>query len=187
MTLENTTKVIPLKDAPGAKEAWSKPAFVILLWMIVEFIFVTNPLQLSSTIRMICLRSFGAKIGKRVILRPRVRVKFPWNLEIGDDCWIGEGVWIHNQNKVVVSHDVVISQETMITTGSHSHRKDMSLLTRPVNIEAGVWVTSRCMILGGANLGQSCVISPMSVISGSVPAGKVWGSISTAELSDRFK
>jgi putative colanic acid biosynthesis acetyltransferase WcaF len=184
---EKKLKVIPLKDAPGAKEAWSKPAAVIALWILVEYFFVTNALQPSSRLRATALRAFGAKIGNGVILRPRLRVKFPWNLEIGDNCWIGEGVWIHNQDKVTIGHDVCISQESFLTTGSHAYRKNMALLSKPIEIEAGVWITSRCLILGGTKIGTSCLISPMSVVSGVLPPGKVWGSLTSIDLGERFE
>jgi putative colanic acid biosynthesis acetyltransferase WcaF len=169
MTQENNNKVIPLKDAPGSKEAWSKPAIVIVLWILVEYFFVTNALQLSSRVRAIALRAFGAKIGKGVILRPRLRVKFPWNLEIGDNCWIGEGVWIHNQDKVTVGHDVCISQETFITTGSHAFRTDMGLVTEPVDIGSGAWICSRAIVTAGTKIGESAIVPAGQVVSRSIP------------------
>lgn len=175
MTEENNIKVIPLKDAPGSKEAWSKPVMVIALWMLVEYFLVTNALQPNSRLRAMALRAFGAKIGAGVILRPRLRVKFPWNLEIGDNSWIGEGVWIHNQDKLTIGHDVCISQETFITTGSHDFRNDMSLQTKPVVIEPGVWICSRAIITSGSHLGRSSVIPAGSVISGAVKAGHIFG------------
>ena len=170
---ENYVKVIPLKDAPGSKEAWSKPAIVIALWILVEYFFVTNPLQLSSSLRAIALRAFGARIGKDVILRPRLRVKFPWNLEIGDNCWIGEGVWIHNQDKVKVGHDVCISQETFITTGSHAFRTDMGLVTKPVDIGSGAWICSRAILTAGTQVGVSALIPAGSLVSGKVGDGLI--------------
>ena len=185
MTQENNVKVIPLKDAPGSKEAWSKPAIVIALWILVEYFFVTNALQLSSRVRANALRAFGAKIGKGVILRPRLRVKFPWNLEIGDNSWIGEGVWIHNQDKVVIGHDVCISQETFITTGSHRYRTDMGLTTRPVQIGSGSWICSRAIVTSGSKIGESAVIAAGSVVSGDVEPSSILASTAAGINSTR--
>ena len=173
MNEESEIRVIPLKDAPGAREAWSRPAIVVALWVLVEYFFVTNALQPSSKLRAAALRAFGAKIGHGVILRPRLRVKFPWNLEIGNDSWIGEGVWIHNQDKVTIGHDVCISQETFITTGSHDFRKDMALITKPVWIEPGVWVCSRVIITMGAHIGKSALIPSGAKVSKGVPPESV--------------
>ncbi|WP_234996434.1 acetyltransferase [Demequina sp. NBRC 110054] len=148
---------------------------------------MTNALQVSSRLRVVVLRAFGAKIGDRVTFRPRTRVKFPWKLEIGDNCWIGEGVWIHNQDEVTIGHDVVISQETMITTGSHSYRRDMALVTKPIRIDEGAWVTSRCLVLGGAHIGRSALVTPMSVVRGVLPANTIQRDDGVAHSDLRFK
>jgi putative colanic acid biosynthesis acetyltransferase WcaF len=135
------------------------------------------------------LRLFGAEIGTGVIYRPRTRVSFPWKLRIGDNCWIGEGVWIHNQDQVTIEHDAVISQETFLTTGSHAHRHDMALITRPITVEAGAWITSRCIVLGGAVVGRSALVRPMTVVEGVVPANTIWGTDAASRpgpLGERF-
>lgn len=176
VTEDSTPRVIDLSKAPGERQAWGRPAWVVYLWGICELLFVTNPWQISSGLRVRVLRLFGAEIGRGVIFRPRTRVKFPWKLHVGDRSWIGEGVWFHNQDHIYVGHDVVISQETMLTTGSHAHRRDMALITRPIHIEDGAWITSRCMVLGGARVGRSALVRPMTTVSGAIPPGAVWSS-----------
>lgn len=177
--------VIRLADAPGERVSWNRPAWVVFLWGLAELVFVTNPLQISSGLRVAVLRAFGAEIGDGVVFRPRTRVRFPWKLHIGDHSWIGEGVWFHNQDHVYIGHDSVISQETFLTTGSHAHRRDMALITRPITIGDGVWVTSRCMILGGANIGDSALVRPMTVVGSDVPANTIWSS--AGAMGSRFE
>lgn len=179
-------RVIKLADAPGERTAWDRPKAVVYAWAIAELLFVTNPWQISSGLRVRVLRMFGAEIDDGVIFRPRTRVKFPWKLHIGANSWIGEGVWFHNQDHIYIGHDVVISQETFLTTGSHAHRRDMALITRPITIEDGVWITSRAMILGGAHIGRSALVSPMTVVSGSVAANMVVSAPRATVLSTRF-
>jgi putative colanic acid biosynthesis acetyltransferase WcaF len=176
MNNENEIQTIPLKNAPGAREAWSRPAPIVALWFLVEYFLVTNALQPSSRIRAFALRAFGAKIGEGVILRPRLRVKFPWNLEIGADSWIGEGVWIHNQDRVSIGHDVCISQETFITTGSHRLRTDMGLVTKPVVIEPGVWICSRVIVTMGTVIGKNAVIPAGSICPRVVEPSTIWNN-----------
>jgi putative colanic acid biosynthesis acetyltransferase WcaF len=165
--------VIDLSAAPGAGEAWDRSRSTLVLWLIVELLLVTNPLQISSGIRARALRAFGAHVGRGAILRPRMRVKFPWKLHIGDRSWIGEGVWIHNQDQVIIGSDVVLSQETFVTTGSHRHRTDMGLVTKPVVIDDGAWITSRCIVLGGTHVGRSALARPLTVVKGEVPANAI--------------
>jgi putative colanic acid biosynthesis acetyltransferase WcaF len=155
--------------------------------MVVEFVLVTNPLQVSSALRVWALRLFGARIGANIIMRPRVRVKFPWNLQIGDNCWIGEGVWIHNQGLVTIEDNTVVSQETFITTGSHEVHRSMDLIVKPVVLRRGAWLTTRCIVLQGVEVGQNTVVTPGSVVRGTLPPNRIYGGNPAAFISERWK
>jgi putative colanic acid biosynthesis acetyltransferase WcaF len=181
------TPVIPLRHAPTGRASWARPRLLVYLWALVEILFVTNPLQISSSLRVAILRSFGAEIGERVIFRPRTRVLFPWNLHIGDDCWIGDSVWFHNQDKITIGHDVVVSQKSFLTTGSHSHRSDMGLVTRPISIAEGAWVTSGSIVLGGSNIGHNAIVLPGAVVAGVVPPNTKFGPQPSSTRGSRFK
>lgn len=183
---ESDVPVINLSDAPGEREAWGRPRLVVYLWGAMELLFVYNPWQISSGIRIRVLRMFGAEIGNGVIFRPRTRVKFPWKLAIGSRSWIGEGVWFHNQDQISIGHDVVISQDTLLTTGSHAHRRDMALITRPIEIAPGAWITSRCIVLGGAHVGRSALARPMTVVAGDVPENAIVSGENCSIVGSRF-
>jgi putative colanic acid biosynthesis acetyltransferase WcaF len=178
--------VINLADAPGEKAAWDRPKYQVYLWSIVELVLVTNPWQISSSLRVRALRLFGAEIGRGVIFRPRTRVKFPWKLHIGDRSWIGEGVWFHNQDHVFIGSDVVLSQEAFLTTGSHAHRRDMALITRPITVEDGAWVTSRAILLGGAHIGRSALVRPLTVVAGRVSPNSIVSGPNAEKVGTRF-
>lgn len=183
----NEIPVINLAQAPGEHSAWDRPKAYIYAWAIAELLFVTNSWQISSGLRCRVLRLFGAKIGSDVVFRPRTRIKFPWKLEIGDRSWIGEGVWFHNQDRISIGNDVVISQESFLTTGSHAHRTDMGLITKPISVEAGVWITSRCIVLGGTTIGTSSVMGPGSVVQGNIAPNQVVNTSATTTSKPRFK
>lgn len=181
--------VIDLSQAPGEHAAWDRPLHIVYLWALFELVFVANSWQVSSRLRIVVLRLFGATIGRGVIFRPRTRVKFPWKLRIGDNAWIGEGAWIHNQDSVVIGDNVVVSQDAFITTGSHALRRDMALITRAVSIEDGAWVTTRCVVLGGVTIGRSSVVTPNSVVGPNVlvPPNTIVGGNPSKVLGRRFE
>ena len=157
------------------------------LWILVEFLLVSNPLQLSSRIRRSVLRLFGARIGANVIMRPRLRVKFPWNLEVGDNCWIGEGVWIHNQGLVMIEDNAIVSQEAFVTTGSHDINESMDLVVKPIIIRQGAWVTTRCIVLQGVEIGQNAILTPGSVANKSMPPASIYGGNPADFVRERWK
>ena len=160
------TRLISLRDArtPGFERGRSLPVF--LLWLVVQELLVYNPLQLSSSLRAWALRCFGARIGRGVVMRQRLRVRHPWKLSIGDDCWIGEGVWIDNHGWVRIANDCVVSQEAYLTTGSHRLGTNMDLRIADIRLEPGVWITARAMVLQGSVLRRNAVVLPGSVFKG---------------------
>ena len=70
--------------------SWYKPEgrVKILLWYLVNTLFFLNPLNPISEIKVVLLRLFGAKIGKGVIIKPRINIRYPWLLKRGNDVWI---------------------------------------------------------------------------------------------------
>lgn len=146
-------------DEGASKFKWA-------LWFLANAAFVYSPWNPFSGLRKAVLRAFGAKIGKGVIVKPRVQVKFPWNLSIGDHCWIGEAVWIENQGKVTIGSNCCLSQGATIMTGNHDYKKPtFDLIVKPVTLEDGVWIGSNAMVTQGVTCHSHSVLAVMSVAS----------------------
>ena len=69
------------------------------LWYFVNAFFVRASWNPFMWIKIVLLKIFGAKIGKGLVIKNNIIIKQPWFLTIGDDCWIGESVWIDNIDK----------------------------------------------------------------------------------------
>ena len=37
---------------------------------------------------------------------PKINIKYPWFLSIGDYCWIGEGVWLQTLGRIKIKNNV---------------------------------------------------------------------------------
>ena len=187
LTMVPKHEPIDLSRAGAGNFKRTRRKFVEALWILVEFLLVSNPLQVSSGVRAWTLRMFGARIGANVLLRPRLRVKFPWNLQVGDNCWLGEGVWIHNQGLVTIEDNAIVSQEAFITTGSHDIYSTMDLIVEPVAIRRGAWITTRCIVLQGVEVGENTVVTPGSVVQKSLPAEGIYGGNPAKFVRQRWK
>jgi len=120
------------------------------------------------------LRLFGARIGAGMVLKPFVRIKYPWKLHVGAHCWIGQDVWIDNLADVRIGDHVCISQGAYLCTGSHDYRStNFDLLVRTIDIEDGVWVAAKVLIIGGVIVGRDAVLSIGSVVKGDVRPGSL--------------
>ena len=93
---------------------------------------------------------FGAKTGKNIILKPRINIKYPWFLEIGNNCWIGENVWIDNLTTVKIGNNVCISQGAYLLTGNHNYKKEtFDLIVKEIILEDGVWIGAKSVVSPG--------------------------------------
>ena len=142
---------------------------VMGIWLCSQFIIFKFTI-LPSFVRPQILRVFGASIGSGVLIRRGVRVHFPWNLEIGDDCWIGEEVWFINHEKVIIGSDVCISQRSIICSGSHDYRSaSLEYKHKPVEIKDGAWVCLDAKVLPGVTIGVCSVVSAGEIAQKSLP------------------
>jgi len=112
------------------------------------------------------LRAFGARIGQNVIIRHRVRIYWPWKLSVGDDTWIGEGVWLLNLEPIDIGADVCLSQEASLCTGSHDRRStSFEFDNGPISIKNGVWIGMQALVLRGTTVGSGAVVGARATIT----------------------
>lgn len=133
--------------------------------MITQGLFVSSWLP-GSAHRRVLLKAFGARIGVGVVIKPKVRIKFPWRLEIGDHSWIGEDAWIDNLGPVTIGSNACISQGAYICTGSHDWSSPtFDLIVKPITIGDGAWVATKSTVGPGVTVGEGAVLGLGSTTS----------------------
>jgi putative colanic acid biosynthesis acetyltransferase WcaF len=138
------------------------------------FLFKTM-LPFPSSLKSKVLRAFGAKVGNGVVIKPNVNIKYPWFLEIGDHCWIGEGVWIDNLANVILGDNVVLSQGAYLLTGSHDYKKEaFDLLLGEIVLEDGVWIGEKATVCPGVTCESHSVLSVGSVATKDLEAYSIY-------------
>lgn len=141
-----------------------KNILVIILWNLISILLVRNPAILSSSFKVMILKLFGAKIGKGVIIKQGVNIKYPWKLNIGDYSWVGENVWIDNLVSVDIGSNVCISQGALLLTGNHNYKlRTFDLILGPIVIEEGVWIGARAVVCPGITCKSHAVLTVGSV------------------------
>jgi len=153
-----------LFDAKNGFER-GRPFWFELAWTLVKIWFFLTPFPWPSRIKAALLRAFGAKVGKGLYLRPRVNIHFPWKLEIGDFCWIGDSCEILNLEPIVFEDHVALAHEIYVTSGGHDIASvSMAYQNRPVRICRGTWIATRAFIGPGVTVGRNCVVAACSVV-----------------------
>ena len=129
-----------------------------LIWYVFNEFFLASSIP-GSLWRRLLLRSFGGCVGRGVVIKPRIRIKDPSKLKIGEYSWIGEAVWIDNIENVYIGSNVCISQGVYFCTGNHDYKsKEFKLSAKPILINDNCWVSAFTI------LGPGSVIGPNEII-----------------------
>jgi len=141
-----------------------------LCWYLTKMVFFLTAFPWPSGIKNIILRSYGAKVGKGVIIKPRVNIHFPWKLNIGNHSWIGEEVFILNFEPIRIGDNVCISQRSFLCGGNHDY-KDSTFKYRngPIIIEDEVWVGAQTFIAPNVKIEKGTVLTAGSIVYDSQP------------------
>jgi putative colanic acid biosynthesis acetyltransferase WcaF len=133
----STAESVRLRDFKNAWFGRGRSKLTESLWLLFDAVLVRSWIP-GSRHRRLILRAFGARVGKRVLIKPGVRIKFPWRFEIGDDSWIGEEAWIDNLATVQIGANCCVSQGAYICTGSHEwNSPTFNLIVKSVRIKDG--------------------------------------------------
>ncbi|MDA7803007.1 WcaF family extracellular polysaccharide biosynthesis acetyltransferase [Crocinitomix sp.] len=145
------------------------------LWYFFNLFFLVNKWNPFGGLRVLVLRMFGAKISKGVVIKPGVNVKYPWFLEIGNYCWIGEDVWIDNIGKVIIEDNVCISQGALLFCGNHDYKKSsFDLIVGEIHLEAGVWIGAKAIVSGGVTCYSHSILAAGSTTSSNLEAYSIY-------------
>ena len=71
-----------------------------LVWLLFSNVFFLTNIPYPNVIKVNILRFFGAKIGHHVVIKPWVKIKFPWKLVLGNYVWLGEEAWLDNLSEI---------------------------------------------------------------------------------------
>ena len=167
---------------------WYKPGsgFKRFIWHYVNGLFFKSGLFPYYGIKVIMLRLFGARIGKGVLIKPYVNIKYPWFLEVGDHVWIGEQVWIDNLDLVKIGSHVCISQGAYLLTGNHDYKKAaFDLIVKPITVEDGVWIGAKSVVCPGVLCKTHSILSVGSILSSDMEAYGIYRGNPASKIADR--
>ena len=159
---------------------------VRLLWYVCNAaLFGTWLLPLSGPKRRL-LQLFGASVGTGLVIRPRVNIKYPWHLRVGQHCWIGEGSWIDNLVDVTIGDNVCISQGAYLLTGNHDYKDTrFGFMGSPITLENGSWVGAFAIVCPGARLARNSIVTVASVLRGETAPDGIYSGNPAKRIRER--
>lgn len=136
------------------------------------------------------LRLFGARIGKDVRIAQKVMIGQPTNLTISDGVGVNIGSFIDCSAPVYIGERVRIGYGVIINTGSHMvsdsvyRRTANDHVRRPVRIERGCWLQTRCMVSPGVVISEGCVVLAHAVVTKNTKSNGEYAGLPAARKRD---
>lgn len=147
---------------------------VQVLWFCLGSPLVAARWLPGSAWRVKILRIFGASIGSGCRIKPGFRVKFPWRLQVGHACWLGENAWLDNIATITLGDRVCISQGAYLCTGNHDYRSpNFDLLEGQISIGSDAWIAAQSVLAPGCTIGSGAIVALGAVVTGAVPSGAI--------------
>jgi putative colanic acid biosynthesis acetyltransferase WcaF len=169
--VQNTTKHSQFNNS------WYKPgkgALVRMLWYCANNLLLKSGMP-GSGWRRALLKLFGATVGKSVVLKPHINIKYPWRLKIGAYSWIGEDVWIDNLGEVSIGSHCCLSQGAMLLCGNHHYGKTtFDLMVGDITLEDGVWIGAKSVVCPGVVCKSHAVLSVGSIATSDLQAYAIY-------------
>jgi len=171
--MSNSTQDLSLYKTP--KGFRGKSAIVVQLWWVVQgTLFALSPQFLYGWRRFLA-KLFGAKIGKNVLLRPSVKMTYPWKVSIGDNSWIGDDVVLYSLGEIEIGSNTVVSQKGYICTGSHDYDKaDFPIYAKKITIGSQCWLATDVSVAPGISIGDGAVVGARSSVIDNLDAFSVY-------------
>jgi putative colanic acid biosynthesis acetyltransferase WcaF len=152
----------------------------------VNAVFFKTSFIPSSGFKVFLLRLFGARIGKKVTIKPCVNIKYPWFLQIGDHTWVGENVWIDSLVMITIGANVCLSQGAILLTGSHNYKTaSFNLITKSVVLEDGVWIGAGAMVNLGITAGSHAMLTAGSIATKNMEPYSIYQGNPAVKIRDR--
>ncbi|WP_299127948.1 putative colanic acid biosynthesis acetyltransferase [uncultured Winogradskyella sp.] len=159
--------------------------YVQLWWLVQATLFKWSP-QFMYSWRRFLLRMFGAKIGKKVIIRPSVEITYPWKVSIGDYSWVGDDVVLYSLGEIEIGSNTVVSQKSYICTGSHHYNSEtFEIYSKKVTIGNKCWLATDVYVAPAVTIGDFTVVGARSSVFSDLPANKVCVGSPAKAIKDR--
>ena len=141
---------------------------------IVRYLRNPNPL---ISVRL--LRAFGAVIGNHSTVKGSIffdNVERDENstgnfchLKIGDNCYIGDGVFFDLANEILIENDAVIAGRASFITHAECRRSSYLSLKfprrcEPVIVGSGAWIGFGATVLAGVTVGNNSTLGANSLL-----------------------
>lgn len=141
------------------------------IFFFIQSILKYNCFSYGIAARSFFYKYFFKKFGKNIQIKDGVTIKYPSEIEIGDNCIIGEFCYLVGKGGLYIGKNVLMGAGTKIITSSHNINninvliRNQGLSFNKIIIKDNVFFGFNVIVLGGSYIEKGCVIGALSLIN----------------------
>ncbi len=121
-------------------------------------------------------------IGRDTLLEPGcwITMAAEARIEIGSGCFLNKNTMLAAHERIEIGDHVMFANNCFVGDADHRYDDPDTPITHqgftargPVRIGSNVWFGVNCVVTGGVEIGDRCVIGSNSVVTKSIPAGSI--------------
>ena len=135
---------------------------------------------------------FLMKLGKNVNIYGGADISHPWNIKIGDNCYIGANSILDGRNGITIKNNVNFSEGVWIWTAQHDVNSE-TFANKPDLSDAKVVIGDRCwcgprtIILPGRQMKEGSVLAAGAVLTKDTESFSINAGIPAKKIGERNK
>jgi acetyltransferase-like isoleucine patch superfamily enzyme len=141
------------------------------VFFIVQGFLKYNAFDFGMTLRRFFYKPFFKSFGKNIKIRDGVTIKYPSEIEFGNDVKIEPYCFFVGKGGLKLGNNVLVGAGTKIITSSHNFEdptqsiREQGLSFTPVEIGDDVWFGFDVKVLGGSVVKKGSIVGTNSLIN----------------------
>ena len=151
--------------------------------------------KIGMGIRYCLLKSIAVECGDNVAIYEDVYFSNLQNLYVSNnvsfhpmcyiECGKSKALGLRIDSDVSIAHGVTIMSNEHIYNDKSVPIKDKPVITKPIQIEANVWIGAKASILAGVKIKSGCIIGANAVVTKDTEEDKVYVGIPARIIKER--
>lgn len=140
-------------------------------------------------IRGLIYRPFLKKCGKNFQVGINAKLEHLYNIEIGDDVYIGHGCWISGiRGGIKFEDQVMLGPMVKMVSSNHTVTNNSFRFGKGegahITIGEGTWVAANAVITAGVTIGKCCLVAAGAVVTKNFNSYDIIGGIPSKKIGD---
>ena len=142
------------------------------IFFIIQALLRYCPFKFAISLRRFSYRFFFKKFGRNITIYDSVVIKYPSDIELGDNVTINQFCFIAAKGGLKIGNDTMIGAGSKIVTTSHGFddittpMRLQPMSFKSITIEDDVWLGFNAIITGGSHIKKGSIVATSSVVTG---------------------